>query len=211
MIIPIIGGGPAGMSCALWLHNFGFRPIIIEQAAALGGMARASPYPNEWLLGRPGEARARTRTSSRAISGRRRSRPWLGARPRRIRRGGDGGFALEVGFADARAAQSWPCPAVVIATGTKFRGEEWLDRVANARPLAAAGRVHLGPPWAGEPGAEPGAHVAVIGGGDNAFDVSRMLAERGVRATIVMRSKRPRAQPLLVERLRRHEASGWRW
>jgi thioredoxin reductase (NADPH) len=48
----------------------------------------------------------------------------------------------------------------------------------------------------------------VIGGGDNAFDVSRMLAESGVRVTIVMRSKAPRAQPLLVERLRRHQASG---
>ena len=52
--VPIIGGGPAGMSCALWLGNYGLAPIIIEQAPELGGMARASPYPNEWLLGRPG-------------------------------------------------------------------------------------------------------------------------------------------------------------
>jgi thioredoxin reductase (NADPH) len=208
MIIPIIGGGPAGMSCALWLHNFGFHPIVVEQATALGGMARASPFPNEWLLGRPG-ASARENADEFARHIRQAAVETLtGARPRRIRRGGDGGFELEVGFADARAAQSWPCPAVVIATGTRFRGEEWLDRVANARPLAAAGRVHLGPPWAGEPGAEPGAHVAVIGGGDNAFDIARMLAESGVRATIVMRSKEPRAQPLLVERLRPHGTSG---
>jgi thioredoxin reductase (NADPH) len=48
----------------------------------------------------------------------------------------------------------------------------------------------------------------VIGGGDNAFDVSRMLADRGVKATIVMRSQSPHAQPLLVERLRAHQASG---
>jgi thioredoxin reductase (NADPH) len=50
--------------------------------------------------------------------------------------------------------------------------------------------------------------VAVIGGGDNAFDVSRMLAEKGVRTSIVMRSAAPHAQPLLVERLRPHQASG---
>src|SRR6266581_401003 len=50
-IVPIIGGGPAGMSCALWLHNYGLKPVIIEQADALGGMARLSPYPNAWLLG----------------------------------------------------------------------------------------------------------------------------------------------------------------
>ena len=29
MKIKIIGGGPAGMSCALWLHNYGLYPIII--------------------------------------------------------------------------------------------------------------------------------------------------------------------------------------
>ena len=52
--MPIIGGGPAGMSCALWLHNYGFRPRIVEQEGVFGGMARLSPYPNDWLLGRPG-------------------------------------------------------------------------------------------------------------------------------------------------------------
>jgi thioredoxin reductase (NADPH) len=53
-----------------------------------------------------------------------------------------------------------------------------------------------------------GSQIAVIGGGDNAFEISRILVEKGVRVTIVMRSKAPRAQPLLVERLRRNQASG---
>src|SRR5947207_1913886 len=109
-IVPIIGGGPAGMSCALWLHNYGMHPVII--------------------------------------------------------------------------------------------GKE------NARRVAAAGRLHVGAAAVGELSLDSGSHVAVIGGGDNAFDVSRMLAESGVRVTIVMRSKAPRAQPLLVERLRLHQASG---
>jgi thioredoxin reductase (NADPH) len=96
----------------------------------------------------------------------------------------------------------------VIATGTRFAGEEWLNRVENARRVAAAGRLHIGAAAVGELSLDSGSHVAVIGGGDNAFDVSRMLAESGVRVTIVMRSKAPRAQPLLVERLHRHQASG---
>jgi thioredoxin reductase (NADPH) len=50
--------------------------------------------------------------------------------------------------------------------------------------------------------------VAVIGGGDNAFDIARRLAERGVRVSLVMRSQVPKGQPLLVERLREYEASG---
>jgi thioredoxin reductase len=205
--VPIIGGGPAGMSCALWLDNYGLAPIIIEQAPELGGMARASPYPNEWLLGRPGEtARQNAAAFARHVR-QAKVECWLGARPQRVTQRPDGGFELEVSFADHRA-QSLSCPAVVIAAGTRFRGQDFIDTIANARELAQRGRLHLGPTWAGEPGADlPGAdlgsHVAVIGGGDNAFDVSRMLVEKGVKATIVMRS-----QPLLVERLRAHQASG---
>jgi thioredoxin reductase len=50
--------------------------------------------------------------------------------------------------------------------------------------------------------------VAVIGGGDNAFDVARMLAEKKVHVSIVMRSERPRALPLMVRRLNPFERAG---
>jgi thioredoxin reductase (NADPH) len=99
-------------------------------------------------------------------------------------------------------------PAIVIATGTRFAGEEWLDRVENARRVAAAGRLHLGAAAVAEPGVDLGSRVAVIGGGDNAFEISRMLAEKGVRVIVVMRAKSPRAQPLLIERLQPHQAAG---
>lgn len=205
-IVPIIGGGPAGMSCALWLHNYGLRPIIIEQETALGGMARHSPYPNEWLLGRPDET---ARENAAAFAGHIRKltvETRLGVRPRRLRRQRGGGFRLDL--ASSGEARSLTGAVVVIATGTRFRGEEWLDRVTNARRLAATGRVHLGPAAVGEPAADRGSEIAVIGGGDNAFDVSRILIEKGVRVALVMRSRLPKAQPLLVERVRQLEASG---
>lgn len=212
-IVPIIGGGPAGMSCALWLHNYDLRPIIIERDAVLGGMARRSPYPNEGLLGRPGES---ARDNADAFVRHIREigvETWLGAHPAQLRRGGDGRFRLETASCHASASsfaatQSLSAAAIVIATGTRFCGEEWLDRIDNARRLAERGRVHVGAPWAAEPGADLGSHVAVIGGGDNAFDVSRMLVEKGVRVTIVMRSQAPKAQPLMVQRLCRHQPSG---
>lgn len=206
--VPIIGGGPAGMSCALWLANYGLRPVIIEREAALGGMARQSPFPNDWLLGRPGEsARENAAAFVRHIE-QAAVDTWLGGRPEQVRRERDGSFRLDVSFAGARAAKSLPCPAIVIATGTAFRGEEWLDRVENGRPMAARGRVHLGPTWVGEPTADLGSHIAIIGAGDNAFDVSRMVAEKGVKTTIVMRGKSPTARPRLVDDLRKHEAAG---
>jgi thioredoxin reductase (NADPH) len=206
--VPIIGGGPAGMSCALWLANDGLGPVIIERAPALGGMARLSPFPNDWLLGRPGEtARENAEAFARHVQ-QAQVECWLDARPRRVLRSAGSTFEIEVTFTDGRPAQSLTCPALVIAVGTDFRAADWLDRVSNARALAARGRVHIGPGWAGEPGADLGSHVAVIGGGDNAFDVSRMLAEKGVRATIVMRSATPHARPQMVESLRAHQALG---
>ena len=212
-IVVIIGGGPAGMSCALWLHNYELHPIIIERERALGGMARRSPYPNEWLLGRAGEsARENADAFRRHIAGLS-VETWLAAQPRQLCRGPQGQFLLDVTLAKAASpgvpsTRSLSAGAVVIATGTRFNSEEWITHVANARRMVEQGRLHVGPPWAGEPGLGPGSHVAIIGGGDNAFDVGRMLVEKGVRVTILMRSQMPRARPLMLGRLRKHESSG---
>ena len=205
-VVPIIGGGPAGMSCALWLHNYGLHPVVIEKESALGGMARMSPYPNEWLLGQRGKtARENAAEFAAHIRGLG-IETWLGTTPHRLHRENDERWRLDP--SGAAAARSLLGPAIVIATGTRFAGEEWVDGVKNARRMAAARRLHLGASAVGEAGADLGSHVAVIGGGDNAFDVSRMLAEKGVRVSVIMRSKSPRAQPLLVQRLHPYQASG---
>ena len=204
-IVPIIGGGPAGISCALWLHNYGLKPVIIEQADALGGMARLSPYSNAWLLGERGKTARENAAEFAAHMHELAIETWLGARPQRLRREHER-FRLDV--ACTPAARSLSGPAIVIATGTRFAGEEWLDRVENARRVAAAGRLHIGAAAVGELSLDSGSHVAVIGGGDNAFDVSRMLAEKGAQTTILMRSRSPRAQPFMVQRQREFESAG---
>jgi thioredoxin reductase (NADPH) len=202
-VVPIIGGGPAGMSCALWLHNYGLHPVIIEKENALGGMARLSPYPNEWLLGQHGKSARENAAEFAAHIRELGIDTWRGATLQRLTHEKEQ-WRLDL----AGDRRSWSGAAVVIATGTRFAGEEWLDEVASARRVAAAGRLHLGASAIGEPNTDLGSHVAVIGGGDNAFDVSRILAEKGVRVTVIMRSKSPKAQPLLVERLRRHQTAG---
>jgi thioredoxin reductase (NADPH) len=49
--VAIIGGGPAGCQAALWLHNLGFYPVIIEQKNNLGGLQSINPYINNWMAG----------------------------------------------------------------------------------------------------------------------------------------------------------------
>jgi thioredoxin reductase len=207
-IVPVVGGGPAGMSCALWLANYGLRPIIIERETALGGMARLDPFPNDWLLGRPLETGRQNAAAFAGHIDQAGIECLLATQPQCLRNEGGDVFTLELTRVGPAQAKEIACRALVIATGTRFRGEQWLEDVDNAQRLAASGRIHIGPTYAGEPGADLGAHVAVIGGGDNAFDVSRMLAEKGWRVTLVMRSASPRARPSLVEALRKHEAAG---
>lgn len=47
----IIGGGPAGCQCALWLKMLGYEVIIVEEKNFLGGLQRKSPYINNWMIG----------------------------------------------------------------------------------------------------------------------------------------------------------------
>ena len=196
------------MACALCLKNYDLSPIIVERENALGGMARLNPYPNDGLLGRVGESGEQNAEAFSRHVARTAIETWLGAWPRQLHRNSDGRFTLAVEFSGLRMPQVLSSTAIVIATGTRFAGQEWLDTVENARRMAARGRVHVGAPWALRPGSEPSSHVAVIGGGDNAFDVARMLAQRNVRVSIVMRSQAPRALPLMVRRLQTFERAG---
>jgi thioredoxin reductase (NADPH) len=204
-IVPIIGGGPAGRSCALWLKNYGLHPVIIERSAALGGMAQRNPYPNPWLLGWPGSTSREAAEAFVRHIGQAGIEVWFNAVPERIVRTGEG-FALDL--TGDEVPHTLSCRALAIATGTEFRGQDWLERVPNARRIAARGRIDIGPVAIGETPPPPGAHVALIGGGDNAFDVAHILLLKGVRVTIVMRAKAPQAQPRLVAKVASHVHGG---
>ena len=117
-IVPIIGGGPAGMSCALWLHNYGLRPVIVERETALGGMARRSPYPNEGLLGQPDQSAREKAAKFADHLGKLAVETWLGSRPQRLRRESDG-FRLDITFSGQPEARSLSGPALVIATALR--------------------------------------------------------------------------------------------
>src|SRR5581483_3889255 len=152
-VVPIIGGGPAGMSCALWLANYGLRPVIIERAGILGGMAERNPYPNPWLLGWPD---ATDREGAQAFArhiGKAGIEVWFNAAPQRVVHEGDT-FALDV--VGDEVPRSLSCRALVIATGTECRGAEWIARVPNAQKLQAQGRILVGAAAAGEPGVQLG-------------------------------------------------------
>jgi len=45
----IVGAGPAGVSCSIWLKQLGFRPLLLEKAEKVGGLQLENPYTNTWI------------------------------------------------------------------------------------------------------------------------------------------------------------------
>ncbi len=55
----IIGGGPSGSQCGLWLKMLGYNPVILEKSGSLGGLQNQNPYENHWIVCVPGQTGGR--------------------------------------------------------------------------------------------------------------------------------------------------------
>ncbi len=178
----IVGAGPSGASCAIWLARLGFRPVVIEATHSPGGATARSPYRNEWLATSPsatGEELARQIGTSLERAG---VDVRFGTRVGRIAKSG-GVFAVETpeGGAPILARH------VVLAAGC----------VAEAGGLPDDPRILVG----------PGAHVfhhdfagldvAVLGGGDNGFENAAFVRGKGAR-TVHVYARTVRARPDFV-------------
>ncbi|CAL4866152.1 Thioredoxin reductase [Asticcacaulis sp. MM231] len=173
----IIGGGPAGLSCAIWLKKLGLAPAVLEASDRLGGLQMRSPYENLWIPGVQGrtgqEVAASLAAHAEALSVELRvSTPAL--------------WVSEDGLAVQTDAGFLFAPYLVLATGS-------TPRAGGFRP---APNVAIGPGVAMEALEVRGCKVAILGGGDNAFDQARFVRDRGGQVTIFSR-KAPRAQKLL--------------
>ena len=50
----IVGGGPAGVSCAVWLARLGLSPLLVEAGERLGGLTATNPFADDWIAALPG-------------------------------------------------------------------------------------------------------------------------------------------------------------
>ncbi len=175
----IIGAGPAGASCALWLARFGFDTVLADARATVGGLLNDSPYRNDWIATQPGLTGPDLADGiglSLAAAG---VPMALGSSARRVLRGPDGfdvSFEMQGGGFRSIAASH-----LVIATGVR----------ARTGGFAPSERVLIGP------GAHIAAYdfagrsVAILGGGDNAFENYESVKRAGaVTAHIYARSVR---------------------
>jgi thioredoxin reductase len=190
----IIGAGVAGVSAALWMHDYGLSfGWIADEDARVGGILHRvnnpihNAPPTDWEDGRALAAEL-ARQVSRLPAG-----PRAG-RVARVTATPDGAHLVELGDGSSLTALT-----VILATGTAQRtlgvpGEAELmgERVSTSG-------TRDGARFAGE-------EVAVVGGGDGGFENALILAERqGCRVRMLLRSEEFRARDDFVARVRAHD------
>jgi len=182
----IVGGGPAGASCAVWLRRLGLAPLLVEAGAGLGGLARDNPFRDDWIAVLPGATGRQVAANIEASVRGAGVAVRLGA-PALAAAATPGGF--EVALAGGPAVRG---RTLVIASGVRPRG---FGREAGPLP-----GVLVGPGAAVAEQDFSGRSVAILGGGDNAFENHAYVLERGARLAHVY-ARTVRAQRQWVARV----------
>jgi thioredoxin reductase (NADPH) len=184
------------MSCALWLKNYGLSPIIIESSSELGGMQNLSYVSNTWLLG------------WQAVRGRDLAEKFSAhihyekiqvlfnttiisidhsKYPDRII------MSLQIAGERIVALETM---AVVIATGTRFKGNDWTKD-----------RIFFGPATYSDPTKWFGERPLIVGGGDSALECACFLADRGMNSTVIVRGSSMRATRGNIEKFSEYKSA----
>lgn len=189
--VAIIGGGPAGMSCALWLKLYGLEPVIIEQASSLGGLQNLNQKTNAWVLGlinQSGPEIAQLyckHIESEEI-------PVIyNAELETIEPQGRN-FKLKL---TGQAAEIYN--AIVWATGTRIRGQESLCSIPGFEKISEL--ISFAPLDGVNPKLYAGKTITVLGGGDNAYQAACLIAQEAKQVFLIHRSQ-AKAQKQLIDR-----------
>jgi len=182
----ILGAGPAGVSCAVWLARLGFIPLLIDAQARIGGLCLSHSYVDSWNASLPGQTGLQT-AANLALSVQQAAIPVRLSCPVQSIRRQDGEFQA----VSTALAQPLRARYLVLATGVHARG---LPDAPKPVPGLLIG---------------PGAHVlaqnfggktlAVLGGGDNAFENALYALQQGA-ARVDLYARNIRAQHHFVQR-----------
>ncbi len=177
----IIGGGPAGATCGLWLKLLGHAPIVIEARDRLGGVLCDSDYANPWItgMGQVTGAQSAARIHDHLVRAGIDCR--CGWRAESVT-GGGAGYSTALAGPEGRL--SLESRYVVAATG--------ISPVSDGFEHHAGFSVGPGPAVTGAD--FRGLRVAILGGGDNGYEHYGLVRARGAAAVrLFARSVRAQA------------------
>ncbi len=184
----IVGGGPAGASCAIWLARLGLAPLLGEAAPRLGGLENDNPFRDEWIAVLPGVTGQQVAANIAQSVAAARVPALTGIARAQVARAGKG---FDVTLETASGAPSRVHGRfLVIASGARARlpgaddGQHWPG-------------VLVGPGVAVHEQDYRGLSVAVLGAGTTASKTMPTVRGRGARE-VHLYSRTVRARPQLV-------------
>jgi thioredoxin reductase (NADPH) len=183
----IIGGGPAGLSAALWCDQLGLDTLLLEAGAETGGQLLRIHHAIENYLGRVAESGRELRELFTAQVEEAEFDLWTEVEIESVDL-----HARRIALKSGEQLQSI---SIIIATGVRRKalgipgeaelsGRGLIESARRDRELFA------------------GRDVCVVGGGDAAVENALLLAEVCPTVTLVHRGKKLRARTEFVERLR---------
>lgn len=183
----IVGAGPAGVAAAVQLARYGIRPLVYERGTVGGLLRTASLIENHpgFPRGIRGPELAALLSEQLAASG----AELVGSEVIALERQGELFRVKTTGGSSAARA-------VIVASGTRPRAplDPVVSREAEERVFYESREL-----WG-----TSGARIAIIGGGDAAFDYALGLCSTN-DLTVLIRGNAPRGLPLLVSRARSSE------
>lgn len=178
----IVGGGPAGVSCAVWLARLGLAPILVERGPAIGGLCLSHPFPDNWNATLPGFTGPQV-AENLALSLEQAGVPTLTSSATEHAAPHAAGYTLQV------AGRPAPIIArhLVLATGVRARTLPQPDARGVEGILVGPGSHIVSQDFQGR-------RVAVLGGGDNAFENALYAMGHGAQVDLYARTVRAQHQ-----------------
>ena len=176
--VAIVGAGPAGCSCALWLQEIGLRCALIDQAPVVCSLLDGFSFRQDWVLCHPDQALAEIAQGYAAHLQR---QPGVTLHLRtevlQVRRAG---ARVQLSLTDGTQIRA---QALVAATGMRPRHPKLYFGAAtpDARVLDAISLTQ-------QRAALRNQNILLLGGGDNAVENAIYLNELGNRVTLWSRS-----------------------
>ncbi len=180
--VAIIGGGPSGMSCGLWLKQLGLNPLLLESQSQLGGLQVTSHFHNIWLLGNPGKKGYEVAQEFRQHIHAESLPTHLNCEIQALSYQ-DQRWVLGTNHGELLAQ------AIVLATGQRVRDLSDLAIISGSQGLKTSGLVCCDPGVSMfHPPKLTGRTVGVIGGGDNGMVTATLLAATAHQVHLFARS-----------------------
>ena len=182
----IVGAGPAGASCAVWLRHLGLDPLIIESTDRIGGLAARNPFDDIWTVTSPGQTGAEVAVQIASQVQAAGVDVWFRTQVKAVA-GTYPSFTVDVMRA-GQDVERLRAKTIVVATGV--------------RPKELPGSSHerfdgviIGPGDEIMSTEFDQTRVALLGGGDNAFENYSFVKQRGAtQACIYARTVRAQKQ-----------------